>query len=151
MPETTANPAFTPHVLIADDDPAIRQLVCTIMKRERLAVDCVADGSEAIEKLQTHEYSVILLDLMMPRVDGFGVVDWMKQHPPKHKPIVLIVTAYADQKFKEIDPNFVSGVLRKPFEIADLGNLVRLCVHGFESEMSLQRGTPRTIEETATN
>ena len=148
MTETPASPALNPRVLIADDDPSIRQLVCTIMKRERLAVDCVADGSEAIEKLREREYSVILLDLMMPRVDGFGVVDWIRNHPPQHKPIILVVTAYADQTFKQIDPNLVAGVLRKPFEVADLGNLVRLCVHGFDTELSQQKViglTPQAI------
>ena len=149
MAETPANPTLTPRVLIADDDSSIRQLVCTIMKRERLAVDCVADGKEAIEKLSERAYSVILLDLMMPRVDGFEVVDWIRDNPPKHKPIILIVTAYADQTFKKIDPNLVAGVLRKPFEVADLGNLVRLCVHGFDTEISQQRPAGFTLQAVA--
>ncbi|HYH10528.1 MAG TPA: response regulator [Thermoanaerobaculia bacterium] len=128
--QQSLNPA---RVLIADDDHAIRQLVCTIVRREGLEVDCVADGQEAIEKLREHEYAVILLDLMMPRVDGFGVVAHLKAHMPEKKPVVLVITAYADQKFKEVDPAIVAGVLRKPFEVADLGNLVRLCVHGFDN------------------
>jgi CheY-like chemotaxis protein len=127
---TSPNPA---RVLIADDDLAIRQLVCTIVRREGLEVDCVADGAEAIEKLQEHEYAVILLDLMMPRTDGFGVVEYLRTHPPSKKPVILVITAYADQKFKEVDPTIVAGVIRKPFEVADLGNLVRLCVHGFDN------------------
>jgi CheY-like chemotaxis protein len=120
------------RILVADDDPSIRQLVCTIIKREGLQVDCVRDGTEAIEKLQQNTYAVVLLDLMMPRVDGFGVIDHLKTDPPAHKPIILVVSAYADQKFKEVDPNVVSGVIRKPFEVAELGNLVRLCVEGYE-------------------
>lgn len=119
------------HVLVADDDQAIRQLVCTIARREGLKVDEAADGQEAVDKLKQYEYSVILLDLMMPRLDGFGVIEWLKQNPPRFKPVVLVVTAYADQKFKEVDPNIVAGVLRKPFEIAELGSLVRNCVHGY--------------------
>lgn len=120
------------RVLVADDDQSIRQLVCTIVRREQLDVDCAADGAEAIEFLKENEYSVILLDLMMPRVDGFGVIEYLKEHRPTMKPVVLVITAYADQKFKEVDPDIVSGVLRKPFEVADLGNLVRLCVHGLD-------------------
>ena len=120
------------RVLVADDDQAIRQLVCTIVQREGLEVDCVSDGAEAIEKLETHEYAVILLDLMMPRIDGFGVVKHLKDNPPSHKPVILVISAYADQRFREVDPNIVAGVLRKPFEVADLGGLVRLCVHGFD-------------------
>lgn len=120
------------RVLVADDDQAIRQLVCTIIKREGLEIDCAADGAEAIEFLREHEYSVILLDLMMPRVDGFGVVEHIRTHPPAFKPVILVITAYADQKFKEVDPNIVSGVIRKPFEVSDIGNIVRLCVAGYE-------------------
>ena len=125
----------TPQILVADDDQSIRQLVCTIVRREGFAVDCVADGLEAVAKLKEHEYAVILLDLMMPRMDGFGVIDYLKRNPQRMKPVVLIVTAYADQKFKQVDPNVVAGVIRKPFEVADLGRLVRLCVTGYDDEL----------------
>jgi CheY-like chemotaxis protein len=118
-------------VLVADDDQSIRQLVSMIVRREGLEIDSAADGVEAIEKLQQHEYAVILLDLMMPRIDGFGVVEYLREHPPSQKPVVLVITAYADQKFKQVDPNVVSGVVRKPFEVADLGGIVSLCVAGF--------------------
>lgn len=121
-----------PRVLVADDDQAIRQLVCTIVRREGLEVDCVVDGAEAIEKLGQHEYAVVLVDLMMPRVDGFGVIEYMKKHPGHFKPVVLVITAYADQTFKAVDPNVVTGVIRKPFEISELGNVVRLCVAGID-------------------
>jgi CheY-like chemotaxis protein len=126
------------RILVADDDQAIRQLVTTIMRREHLAVDSVADGAEAIEKLQEHQYAVILLDLMMPRVDGFGVIEYISKHPQLHKPVVLVITAYADQKFKQVDPNIVAGVLRKPFEVADLGAIVRLCATGYDAELTHQ-------------
>ncbi|HKO54630.1 MAG TPA: response regulator [Thermoanaerobaculia bacterium] len=139
------------RILLADDDPSIRQLVCTIVRRERLEVDCVADGAEAIEHLREHDYAVVLLDLMMPRVDGFGVIDWMKKHPARVKPVVLVITAYADQKFKQVDANMVAGVLRKPFEIAELGNLVRLCVTGFDADATqrLYSSDDRTIRDLA--
>jgi CheY-like chemotaxis protein len=133
---------YESRVLVADDDPAIRQLVCTIVSRERLAVDCVADGLEVLEKLEQHDYAVILLDLMMPRLDGFGVLDYMKEHPPEHKPVIMVITAYADQKFKQVDPNLVAGVLRKPFEVADLGSLIRLCASGFDYEVSQKLYVP---------
>ena len=120
------------RVLVADDDQSIRQLVCTIIQREGLEVDSAGDGVEAIDALRRHEYAVILLDLMMPRIDGFQVIEHLRTHPPAQKPVVLVITAYADQKFKEVDPDVVAGVIRKPFEVADLGNLVNLCVHGYK-------------------
>jgi two-component system chemotaxis response regulator CheY len=147
----TAPDSRRPKVLVVDDDHSIRQLVCTIVQRERFMVDCAADGAEAIELLKTNEYSVILLDLMMPRVDGFGVIEYLKTHAHGPKPIVIVITAYADQKFKEVDPTIVAGVIRKPFEVADLGNLVRLCATGFQKEVShtLKKSSDRGIRDFA--
>jgi CheY-like chemotaxis protein len=125
-----------PRVLVADDDPSIRKLLCTIVRRERFDVDCVSEGARAIEILQERQYAVILLDLMMPRVSGFDVIDYLKQHPPAIKPVVLVITAYSDQTFKQVDPSIVAGVLRKPFEIAELGEILRLCVHGHDDEVT---------------
>ena len=125
-----------PRILVVDDDQSIRQLVCTIMQREKFTVDSAADGQEAIDLLKEHSYSVILLDLMMPRVSGFEVIEFIRNHPQIAKPIVLVITAYADQTFKEVDAAIVAGVLRKPFEVAELGNLVRLCAYGYNSEVS---------------
>jgi CheY-like chemotaxis protein len=113
------------RVLVADDDPSIRQLLSTIVRREHFEVDSVGDGAQAIEKLQRRQYSVILLDLMMPRVDGFDVIDYLKENPPVAKPMVLVITAYGDQKSKKIDKSVVSEVIPKPFEIADLAASLR--------------------------
>jgi CheY-like chemotaxis protein len=129
-------PGSDARILIADDDPAIRHLLCTIMRREHLEADCVADGAEAIQKLQQHEYAVVLLDLMMPNVDGFGVIAHLKAHPPQYKPVVLVISAYADQKFKQVDADIVAGVLRKPFEVSDIGTIIRLCAHGIDEELA---------------
>src|SRR5205085_5339053 len=124
------------RVLLADDYWSIRQLVTTIIRREGLEIVAACDGMDAIEKLsEDSNYSVILLDLMMPRADGFAVIDWLKHNPPPHKPIVLVVTAYADQTFKKVDTSIVSGVLRKPFEVSELGNIVRLCVDGYSEQL----------------
>jgi Response regulator containing CheY-like receiver, AAA-type ATPase, and DNA-binding domains len=131
-----ATPKKQTRVLVADDDQAIRKLVCTIIRREGLDVDCVADGADAIDMLREHDYAVLLIDLMMPRVDGFGVIEYLKSHPMPQKPVVLVITAYADQKFKEVDPAVVAGVVRKPFEVAGLGALVRLCVDGYDDAVS---------------
>lgn len=140
-----------PRVLVADDDQSIRQLLSTIVRREHFEVDAVADGGDAIAKLQQHEYAVILLDLMMPRISGFDVIEYLKEHPQSVKPVVLVITAYADQKFREVDPSIVAGVLRKPFEIADLGGIVRLCIHGVNAEVTecLYSSNDRTIRDFA--
>ena len=124
-----------PRVLVADDDSSIRQLLCTIIRRERMEVDSVGDGASAIQKLKEQSYSVILLDLMMPRVSGFDVIEYLKKNPPPIKPVVLVISAYADQRVRSVDAAIVAGVLRKPFEVADLGGIVSLCIHGLDREL----------------
>ncbi len=123
-------PEATPRILVADDDHAIRQLICTIVRREQVAVDGVEDGIAAIEHLEQHAYSIILLDLMMPRLDGFGVIAHLAAHPPEIKPIVIVMSAYSDQRFREVDPDVVAGVFRKPFDVSELSNVVRFCLQG---------------------
>ncbi|HKB80038.1 MAG TPA: response regulator [Thermoanaerobaculia bacterium] len=126
-----------PQILVVDDDHAIRQLLCTIIRREHLEADSAADGAEAIEKIQRNRYSCILLDLMMPRVSGFEVIESLRRNPPPPpKPMVLVISAYADQRFRSVDPGVVAGVLRKPFEVADIGNLLRFCVRGVDDEIT---------------
>jgi Response regulator containing CheY-like receiver, AAA-type ATPase, and DNA-binding domains len=132
------------RVLVADDDASIRQLVCTIVKREGFEVDSAADGMEALALLHQKPYAVILLDLMMPRMDGFGVIAGLKENPPAIKPIVLVISAYADQQFREVDAGIVAGVLRKPFEVDTLGGIVRNCVEGFIEAV----GKPRAYYDT---
>ena len=136
------------RVLVADDDPAIRQLLCTLIKRQKIAADCVGDGAEAIELLSQHRYAVILLDLMMPKVDGFAVIDYLSKHSDREsKPIVFVVTAYADQRFKEVDSSIVAGILHKPFDVADIGGLIRQCVFGADPNVAqqLQNSADRSI------
>ena len=139
------------RILVADDDQSIRQLLGTIIRREGFEVDVVADGLEAIEKLKKHDYAVVLLDLMMPRADGFDVIEYLKTHHRSVKPIVLVITAYADQRFKQVDADIVAGVIRKPFEIAELGGIIRLCIKGIDEELSgkLYYSSDRAIREFA--
>jgi CheY-like chemotaxis protein len=113
------------RVLVVDDDPAIRQLLSTLVRREGLEVDTAADGVEAADLLRQNDYAAVLLDLMMPRMNGFEVVEFLRKRRRDPKPLVIAITAYTEETFKELDPEIVVGVVRKPFEIAALGQLLR--------------------------
>ncbi len=63
------------RVLVADDDPAIRTLVARIFVRRGYDVACASDGADAIQKLDHDPFDLLVLDLMMPRVDGVGVIN----------------------------------------------------------------------------
>lgn len=104
------------RALVVDDDAAIRVLVKRILKRNGFDVDTVRDGAEAIEKLMQESYDVIALDLMMPRIDGFGVVKYLLDHRPELIAHVVVMTAFGAQALSEVCPP-VARFLEKPFDV----------------------------------
>ncbi|MEO8378054.1 MAG: response regulator [Acidobacteriota bacterium] len=114
----------TGRVLIADDDDAIRHLVSKVLELDGVPHDAVRDGRAAIECLEKHEYALLLVDLMMPGVSGYDVLEYLKQHPRKPG-TVLVMTAASDTDLRRLDGNVVTTVVRKPFDIQQLAILVR--------------------------
>ena len=113
------------RVLVVDDDAEIRELLTSVLGRRDLTVDQAADGSEALDLLRQNTYSVVLLDLLMPNVDGFGVLDELGS--AISTPVVLVITGAERAMLKELDPQRIHGVVRKPFDAEDLANLVVAC------------------------
>lgn len=107
------------RALVVDDDAGIRILVARVLTREGFEVDSARDGGEAIEKMWEHEYDIITLDLMMPRVDGFAVVKYITQHWPEKLARVVVMTAYGAAALEKISPP-VGRTIEKPFDINTL-------------------------------
>jgi two-component system, response regulator, stage 0 sporulation protein A len=81
-----------PSVLLADDNEATCTLIRALLQSE-FSIDIVGDGAEAIRRLRGRHYSAILLDLRMPLVDGYGVLDHLTSERPELLPRVVVVTA----------------------------------------------------------
>ncbi|HYU25079.1 MAG TPA: response regulator [Thermoanaerobaculia bacterium] len=112
------------RVLVVDDEPAIRALVAKIVERAGFGVDVAADGAEAIDKVNKTDYAVIVLDLMMPAVSGYEFVDFLEQRGGK-RPSVIVITAAAEASLtRQLDPKVVHSIVRKPFDINVLADLV---------------------------
>ncbi|HUP64609.1 MAG TPA: response regulator [Thermoanaerobaculia bacterium] len=118
------------RVLIAEDDPSIRNLVRDALTRAGLECDAVSDGLEAVEHLTRSRYSVLLLDLMMPRLDGISALKQVApdRWPANRSPIVLIMTASTDLEPIAEMSEVVHMVIRKPFDILELAEIIRECV-----------------------
>ncbi len=119
--------SFRKKILVVDDDDAIRTMVERVLKRERFEVESARDGHEAIEKLTRNDYATILLDLMMPRVDGHGVLRFLEQSRETPKPPVIIMTADHQSASDTAAARPVFRVLAKPFDISQLVLHVREC------------------------
>ena len=117
-----------PLVLLVDDNEPTCTLMTALLQRD-FEVDIATDGLEAIEKLRTKAYGAIILDLLMPNLDGFGVLDFLKANNRAMLCRVLVVTAALTRAdIARVNTYDVCTVIAKPFEVDVLLNAVRQCV-----------------------
>lgn len=109
------------RVLVVDDDDAIRALVARVFQRRGFDVETATDGVEAVAALDAADYDLMLLDLMMPRVDGIGVIEHLtKRNDGRPLPAIVVMTAATPDILKRLDRTAVTSVITKPFELTDL-------------------------------
>ena len=80
------------RILIIDDDLYLRDLYQEVLKNAGYEIDTAIDGEEGIEKIKQDGYDLILLDMMLPKIDGLGILTQLSQTqpPPKNGPIILL-------------------------------------------------------------
>jgi DNA-binding response OmpR family regulator len=113
------------RVLVVDDDPEIRRILATALRLRSLHIDEAADGATAIEMLRDNLYAVVLLDIMMPGVDGFGVLRELEKAP--NPPIVLVVSGAGKQVLDRVDTTRIHGIVKKPFDPLEIADVVAAC------------------------
>jgi len=117
------------RVLVTDDDVALRNLIVRLLEtRDHFEIDSARDGVEAIEKLDHDHFDAIVLDLMMPRIDGFGVLKYLREHRPNLLKRVIVMTATSEEEIHKLDFAAICGVVRKPFDINYFVDYVQHCV-----------------------
>lgn len=110
-------------VLVVDDEAAIRALVSKIVERAGFFVESARDGAEAIEKLEASEYDVVVVDLMMPNVDGYALIDFIRERAGP-LPAIIVISACDSAGLRQLDGSIVHSIVRKPFDIDVLGDLI---------------------------
>lgn len=105
--------------LVVDDDAGVRILVKRILARNNFDVDTARDGGEAIEKISQNDYGVIVLDLMMPRIDGTAVVRYLESEKPEKLRQVIALSAFGPAARDKVCPP-VGRFLEKPFDVNEL-------------------------------
>lgn len=118
------------QALVVDDDPALRGLFTTLLTRRGFEVDCAPDGRLAFDQLERHTYSVILVDLMMPDVNGFELLARMHRESPMLLPRVIVMTGASQRAIQNLDTTDIWGLIRKPFDIDDLVTSAVECAEG---------------------
>ena len=107
------------RVLVIDDDRAIRDLVKTLMARQGFIIDTATDGQDAWSLIAENLYDAILLDLMMPNLNGFDLVERVRRDQPSLLPRIVVMTAFSrGGKIPIVEG--VHSILQKPFDIGEL-------------------------------
>ena len=114
-----------PTVLYADDEQEHRLMMQVILKNHDITLLEAANGEEAIEKIKDQQPNLVLLDLFMPRIDGFGVLQAVKSDPLiRHIPIIIL-SAWPTGDNRERARNFGAvEFLAKPYDPIRLVKLV---------------------------
>jgi len=104
-----------PLVLVVDDDPDILDAICDILETERYRVARARHGAEALERVADERPAVILLDLMMPVMDGVTFASVLRQRPSVSDVPILVISADGNpQRAASVGAR---GYLAKPFDI----------------------------------
>jgi DNA-binding response OmpR family regulator len=111
------------RVLLVEDDPVIAARIEFALGKD-CAVVTVEDGDAAIRHLLDERYDCVLLDLTLARLSGFDVLRHMIVRQPRLLKSTIIMTAATDESLQFIDRNAVAGVLRKPFDLGTLHEVV---------------------------
>ena len=128
------------RILVVEDEPRLRHNLMKALREEGYAVDAAEDGDEGLFKADTYDYSVIVLDVMMPVMDGWQMLEKLRK---KKSTPVLMLTA------RDAPPDRVKGLdigaddyLVKPFDLAELFARVRALIRrsGGQSGPSIQLG-----------
>ncbi len=115
-----------PLVLVADDDPDILSLVTLRLERDGYEVIGAPDGERAVEKALERTPDLALIDVSMPKLDGYEVTERLRQHEPTSAiPIILLTARVQDSDVARGIEAGADDYVRKPFSMADLRTRVQ--------------------------
>jgi CheY-like chemotaxis protein len=115
--------ALLPTVLIVDDDPAIRKMLVEVLQLEGYPIETASDGQEALDLLARGGARVILLDLLMPVLNGRGMMEELRANPAeraRHK-VIFVSAMHNLEDHRDLEPD---GMLPKPFTVTQLLNVL---------------------------
>jgi CheY-like chemotaxis protein len=113
------------QILIVDDDEEIRSFLGALLEDEGYQVESAEDGLAALEKLEKVRPDLILLDIMMPRMDGYGFAEALRQQglqPPI--PFIVLSANLREQQAKSMGAH---SFIAKPFDLLDLLEKIDQC------------------------
>lgn len=117
-----------PHVLVVEDDRALREALVAFVRREGYSAQGAGDGEEGLAALDTRQPDVIILDLVLPRMDGYEFMEALAQRFGRGRPKVVVVSAAERLDLARVRLG-ADAYIAKPFDVERLrAALLRLTV-----------------------
>jgi len=116
-----------PRALVVEDDATTRKLLRNLLDERGCDVDEAVDGQQAINLLAQHDYAVVLLDIVLPRISGTAVMDFLLQRDPEMLARIIVVTGLNVGEIRKLFPT-VCSALAKPVIPARLMQSVNACL-----------------------
>jgi len=122
-------------ILMVDDDRSIRRIAEIILTNAtKWEVQLAASGREALEKLKSYEPDAVLLDVMMPDMDGLATLSEMREKLKLDLPVLLLTARTELDELKEYSNLRLAGVISKPFDPTKLANQITTLVSKWYEE-----------------
>lgn len=113
-------------ILLVEDEPVIRELVRSMLTDGAVQVECAANGVEGLKLARTRQFQLILLDVVLPQMDGITVCRMLKSDPSTAGVPLYMLTAKAKKSDVEAATRAgADGYIHKPFRGAELMELVQ--------------------------
>lgn len=114
------------RILVVDDDPILREFAGVHLATPSTTIDTARNGTEALQRIHDNPYDVILLDIEMPQMDGFAVLERIRAHDESRRVAVIMLTSHDD--IASIDRAYrydVSSFATKPVNWRQLSYQIR--------------------------
>ncbi len=137
------------RLLLAEDEPSLRRAVTVMLEKNNYSVDAVEDGQEALDYLDADNYDGVVLDIMMPRVDGITVLQTIRARGSRVPVLLLTAKSEIDDKVLGLDSG-ANDYLTKPFAAKELLARIRAMTRsaGVQTTSSLSFGNIRLDQAT---
>lgn len=107
------------RLLLAEDERSLSRAVATILEKNHYSVDTVFDGKEALDYLEVGNYDAVILDIMMPKLDGITVLKTIRERGSRIPVLMLTARSEVDDKVLGLDSG-ANDYLTKPFAVQEL-------------------------------
>jgi DNA-binding response OmpR family regulator len=112
------------QILVVDDDPAIRQLLADVLELEGHEVRPAADGLDAVREIEAARPDFVVLDVMMPHLDGYGVLRAIRRSGAAPVPVLMLTAAAGADAASRAWADGADYYLAKPFSADEVINLI---------------------------